>query len=683
MPADHFTIPFSHDELFHIISSSPVGMIVSRTDGSFEYANPALCKMLGYSNEEIYDKNVVVSHDADIPFNQKIRKQLLENPDDPVVVEKRYKHKQGYFILSLVSIVALKDENGVVQRFVAQAIDIEHSRKIEKSADLFRSMINASLDAMFIIDPNTAKILDANKQGCQSLGYEYEEVLSLKITDIEKNLQDDESWHSRVKELKEKKHMLIVGEHMCKDGYSIPVEKSASYLVQDNFEYFLVIVRDISERKKSEELIWRQANYDALTGLPNRNMFYDRLGEALKKAQRAKMKLAVLCLDLDKFKEVNDTLGHDVGDQLLKEAGRRLNKCVREADTVARLGGDEFCILIERFSDSAHIDRIANNILSMLSEPFFLSGNRSFISASIGVAFFPDDSENVDGLLKKSDQAMYFAKNKGRDCFQYFTESMQLKALERMQLSRDLYDAIPESQFIIEYQPIVTFDDDSVLKAEALLRWDHPEKGLIDTTEFILIAEENGIINRIGEWVFGQVVSVVAHFRKVYHPDFQISINASPLQFREGYNEVEQWSERLAHAGLSGSSILIEITEGLIMDTDKSVTNKLLVLRDAGIQVALDDFGTGYSALSYLQKLDIDYLKIDQSFVEGLGPDSDEQALCEAVIAMAHRLKLKVVAEGVETQEQYDILKSAGCDYGQGYFFSKALSISQFERYLA
>ena len=674
--------PFSDAELLYILGSAPVGMVVSRLDGSFEYVNAALCDMLGYTESEIHKPGVVISHKDDFAINQQLREQLLDVPDQAVFMEKRYVHKDGHIVLGLVSMVALIDPSGKVERFVAQIIDIEYRKKMEKSADLFRSMINASLDAMFIVDPVSAKILDVNIQGCDSLGYTYEEMLKLKMTDIENSFQNDIAWELRVTELREKKHMLIFGDHRHKDGHIFPVEKSASYLVQGEFEYFLAIVRDITERKKSEELIWNQANYDMLTSLPNRNMLYDRLGLALKKSQRSTSKLAVLCLDLDKFKEVNDTLGHDVGDKLLKEAGRRLNSCVREIDTVARLGGDEFCILIEKVDDIAHVDRIANAILESLAEPFLLGVNRSFISASIGITFFPDDAQDVDGLLKKSDQAMYFAKNKGRNCFQYFAESMQVEALERMSLSRDLYDALLKDQFRLEYQPIVALSDGAIYKAEALLRWDHPERGLINPAEFIAIAEENGTIARIGDWVFSNVIKTVRHWRVEYNERFQISINASPLQFREGYNDINTWNDRLSHVGLSGDSVLIEITEGLIMETDQSVTDKLLMLRDAGIQVALDDFGTGYSSLSYLQKLDIDYLKIDQSFVEGLSPESDEQALCEAIIAMAHRLNLKVIAEGIETQEQYAILTSAGCDYGQGYFFSKSLGVSDFEEYI-
>jgi diguanylate cyclase (GGDEF)-like protein/PAS domain S-box-containing protein len=673
---------FSESVLSTILEIAPVGMVVSDINGNILYANHALMEILGYSEEEIYSPDVIISHDSELETNQQIRQQLLKKPSETIVMEKRYAHKNGRAILCLMSTVAVTDKDGNVSSFVTQIIDIEYRKKVEKSAELFRSMINASRDTMMILDPNSGDILDANIQACESLGYSYQEMLKLNIYDIERKFNDTVSPLEFLKRMRMQKHTLIFGEHIHKSKKVFPVEVSLSYLVQDDFEYYLAIIRDITERKKSEALIWEQANFDALTKLPNRNMLYDRLREGIKKAHRSSSCLAVLSLDLDKFKDVNDTLGHDVGDKLLKEAGERLNQCVRETDTVARLGGDEFCIVIESVEDVSHIDRIANNILKKLVEPFLLDDSKAFISTSIGVAFFPDDGGEADDLLKKSDQAMYFAKSRGRNCFQYFTESMQEKALDRMRLSRDIHEALEKEQFFVEYQPIVSLNNGVIEKAEALLRWQHPERGLINAGEFISIAEENGTVGKIGEKVFAQVIETAKAWTTVYNENFQISINASPLQFREGSQDIDTWYRQLLDAGLSGESVIVEITEGLIMETSQSVIDKLLMLRDCGIQVALDDFGTGYSALSYLQKLDIDYLKIDKSFVENLSPGSDEEVLCQAIIVMAHRLKLQVIAEGIERQEQYELLRAAGCDFGQGFYFSKSLPVSEFEKKL-
>ena len=668
----------SEEDLQCIIGIAPVGMIVSDVDGKFIYVNPALMDLLGYDENEIYQADLIITSPEDRNVSQQIRQRLLKGLDQSVVMEKRYLHKSGRSILCLVSIVGIRNQHNQIDRFVAQIIDIEYRKKMEKSADLFRSIINASRDAMYIIEPSTGKFLDVNLHSCEVLGYGYEEMLKMHISDIEASLDTDEKWKGHVSEMREQKYQLLTSEHRSKDGKVFPVEVSVSYLVQDNFEYLLAIVRDITERKKSEAVIWRQANYDVLTGLPNRNMLYDRLQQSILSSY----KIAVLCLDLDKFKEVNDTLGHDVGDKLLKEASRRINSCVREADTVARLGGDEFCVVIDNVDERFHVDRIAHSILKALEEPFLLGINKIFVSVSIGISFFPNDGDNVDDLLKKSDQAMYFAKNKGRNCFQYFTESMHKKALDRMHLSRDIHDALQNQQFYLEYQPIVSLKDESIYKAEALLRWGHPGRGLVSSAEFIEVSEENGTIIRIGEYVFNQVIDTVKEWRSTINECFQISINASPLQFREGSQQLELWVNNLKANQVLGDAVLVEITEGLIMDTDRSVMDKLLMLRDAGIQVALDDFGTGYSSLAYLQKLDIDYLKIDKSFVDNLGAGSNEEALCEAIIVMAHRLNLKVVAEGIETNMQYDFLKKAGCDYGQGYLFSPALNKKEFERWV-
>jgi EAL domain-containing protein (putative c-di-GMP-specific phosphodiesterase class I) len=371
-----------------------------------------------------------------------------------------------------------------------------------------------------------------------------------------------------------------------------------------------------------------------------------------------------------------------MGDVLLKEAAHRLSGCVRETDTVARLGGDEFTIILNELDDLSTIERVASSILSKLAEPFHLGSKIAYVSASIGVTLYPEDATSIEALLKNADQAMYAAKNKGRNRYSYFTPTMQLAAQTRMQITNDLREALIGNQFWIAFQPIVELGNGKICKAEALIRWQHPQRGLISPADFIPIAEDTGLIVDIGEWVFREVTKQVSIWRKSYHPEFQISINKSPVQFRDENSAYINWPDQLQQLGLPGQSIVVEITEGMLMDASDAINNKLLVFRDAGIQVSLDDFGTGYSSLSYLKKFDIDYLKIDQSFTRNLTPDSEDMALCEAIIVMAHKLDMKVIAEGVETLEQRDLLIAAGCDYGQGYFFSKPISANEFEALL-
>ena len=394
---------------------------------------------------------------------------------------------------------------------------------------------------------------------------------------------------------------------------------------------------DITEKKANEQLIWEQANFDPLTELPNRRMFYDRLGQEIKKAHRSALSMAVLFIDLDHFKEVNDTLGHEKGDQLLVEAASRVGHCIRETDTVARLGGDEFIII--------------------LSE--------------------------LEGLLKNADQAMYAAKKEGRNGYQYFTPSMQESALKRMRIVNDLRMGLEKLELWVAYQPIINLRTGDIHKAEALMRWQHPIEGLIGPDTFIPIAEETGLIHLIGDRLFEDVAVMSQSLRADFHPEFQISMNVSPVQLNNRSKTVFQiWRESMFDLGLPGQAVVLEITEGLLLEQRTIVTEQLLAFRDAGIQVALDDFGTGYSSLSYLKKFDIDYLKIDKTFVSNLRPGSEDLALCEAIIVMAHKLGIEVIAEGVETGDQRDLLTAAGCDYAQGYLFAKPMAGESFKAHL-
>lgn len=445
----------------------------------------------------------------------------------------------------------------------------------------------------------------------------------------------------------------------------------------------VALFSDITEKKKTEGVIWQQANFDPLTQLPNRRMFYDRLSQEIKKAHREHKRLALLFIDLDLFKEVNDTLGHDMGDELLQIAAQRILTSVRETDTVARLGGDEFTVILSDVGDPDNAERIAGKLLHKMTECFQLGNEIAYISTSIGIAFFPDDADNLKSLLKHADQAMYAAKRQGRNQYCFFIPTMQESAQARLRLSNDLRQALAGQQFYLCYQPIVELATNTVRKAEALIRWQHPTRGLINPADFIPIAEETGLISSIGNWIFQEAAEQTSRWRQSIHEKFQISINKSPVQFRNERESHRDWLDRLEALSLSGQSVVIEITEGLLLDANSSVAEQLLSFRDAGIQVSLDDFGTGYSSLSYLKKFDIDYLKIDQSFVRNLAVGSDDMALCEAIIVMAHKLGIKVIAEGIETSSQRDLLTAAGCDFGQGYLFAKPLRAQEFEQLFA
>lgn len=441
---------------------------------------------------------------------------------------------------------------------------------------------------------------------------------------------------------------------------------------------------DITARKQAEALIWRQANFDSLTGLPNRRMLRERIEADIARCKQGGNRLAVLFIDLDHFKEVNDTLGHAKGDMLLIEAARRIGGQLGEQDTVARMGGDEFTVVLQEEARSiSHTVSIVQGILHEMATAFQLGEEQVFVSASIGVTVYPQDAIEVENLFKNADQALYVAKGAGRNRFSFFTPELQQLALNRARLAADLRVGLINQQFFMVYQPIVELQTGLVRKAEALIRWQHPTRGLISPGEFIPIAEASGLIIEIGDWAFRHVASQTREWRATLNPDFQVSVNKSPAQFHHDGGSNQAWMDYLASLGLPGSAIAVEITEGLLLDASEGVTSQLLELRDAGVQVSLDDFGTGYSSLSYLQRFDIDYIKIDQSFVRHLIPDSTDLALCKAIIVMAHELGMKVIAEGIETEQQRDLLVAAGCDFGQGYWLARPMSAQSLEVFLS
>jgi len=473
-------------------------------------------------------------------------------------------------------------------------------------------------------------------------------------------------------------------DNVTKDGRTINCEWYNTPILDDNGNLIAIasLSEDVTARKKSELTIWEQAHYDSLTGLANRKMANDKLAQAIKVADRSNKSIAFFFLDLDGFKHVNDTQGHDFGDCLLIEASKRLRRYFRETDTLARFGGDEFVIIMGGLDSPDQVDLIASDLVKKMAEPFKLGQETVHISTSVGITIYPQDASDPVAILRNADQAMYAAKNNGGNRFQYFTPWMQQSAVSRMALISDLRTALPGNQFQLYYQPIVDLVNGDVYKAEALIRWHHPDRGLIGPVEFIPIAEETKLIVDIGDWVFHEASRQAARWRASFRPNFQISINTSPVQYKNDAFSAKNWLEHLKTLELLGDAIAVEITEGILMESGASVDKILFDFRDANIQVSIDDFGTGYSSLSTLKKFDIDYLKIDKSFVDNLEPDSNDLALCEAIIGMAHKLDLKVIAEGIETAQQRDLLIAAGCDYGQGYLFSKPLPEIEFDTLL-
>ncbi len=443
--------------------------------------------------------------------------------------------------------------------------------------------------------------------------------------------------------------------------------------VSGQVERYVCLLSDISDRKQSEETISRYANFDPLTCLPNRRLLQERMAQEILRSRRSGVGFALIFIDLDRFKDVNDTFGHYMGDLLLQQTAERLLSVVRATDTVARLGGDEFTILLTEINDARDVDLLAPKILATLNEPFELQGEYVLGGASMGITLYPHDAVTEDMLFKHADQAMYRAKQEGRGRYCFFTRDMQEAAEGRMRMHQDLLSAVRLGQFELFYQPIVeaTLVGSRLKKFEALMRWRHPVRGMVPPFQFVALAEELGLIKKLGDWVLEASLKQLVEWDARGHAGVQVSINKSPRQFGQHADDTREWLAMIRDYGIDPQRITIEITEGVLLDERPHVADQLKRYRDAGVSIAVDDFGTGYSALSYLKRFPIDYVKIDRSFISDLEDDSNDRNLVEAIIVMCHKLDMWVVAEGVETLVQRNMLQEMGCDYMQGYLFGR------------
>lgn len=644
-------------------------------------------RMLGFEEDEIgigMDDWAKRVHPDDLPRIFADVQAHLDGKTPAYINEHRCLAKNGTWkwILDRGMVVS-RTADGKPLRMVGTHTDISERKKIEESMQLASLVYQNSSEGMTVTDVD-GTILNINPAFTEITGYSLEEVVGKNHDFLNAGRQDEAFYKAMWQAIQATGRWQGEVWNKRKNGevYVEWLSINTIYNEDGTPHRRVSLFSDITKKKETEELVWKQANFDALTGLPNRRMFLDRLEQEIKKSHRANQRMALMLLDLDHFKEINDTLGHDIGDSLLQEAANRLVGCVRETDTVARLGGDEFTVILGSLYESKDVERVYQSILSRLAEPFQLGNEVAYVSVSIGITLYPEDATSMDELLKNADQAMYEAKSQGRNRYSYFTPSMQEAAQSRMRLVNDLHGALVDNQFRVLYQPIVDLTTGDIYKAEALIRWQHPTRGLISPVDFIPIAEDTGMIIEIGDWIFKQAANQVKRWRELHHPRFQISVNKSPVQFLNEGKSHDSWILYLGKLGLSGESIVVEITERLLMDARTVVMDKLAEFHEAGMQVSLDDFGTGYSSLSYLKKFNIDYLKIDKSFIYSLASNSVDMALCEAIIHMSHRLGMKVVAEGVETEEQRDLLLSVGCDYAQGYLFSPPVTAAEFEKLL-
>jgi diguanylate cyclase (GGDEF)-like protein/PAS domain S-box-containing protein len=511
-------------------------------------------------------------------------------------------------------------------------------------------------------------------------GYQREEILSQTSFALYFTREERQRLMAR---LREQKTMSNVEVRMRRrDGTPIWVLENMTLLESSEGNLIEGTIIDITDRKVALEQVEYQAYHDVLTTLPNRLLFRDRISVALAHARRSRRAVAVMFLDLDQFKLVNDTLGHTVGDGLLQAVAERLVQCVRAEDTVARMGGDEFTVLLSDIPDTRAASTVAQKILESISRPIEVDGHELFITTSVGIAIFPDDGMDPETLLKNADRAMYRAKEAGRNNFQFAAQGVVEASEGRLSIERSLHHAFERQEFVVHYQPMIEVGSRRVTGAEALIRWKHPDLGLMSPDEFIPIAEECGLIFPIGEWVLRTACAQMKKWHRAGHDDLHVAVNLSARQFQQ--HDLTSMIERiLSETGLPPQALELEITESAAMHNAEMSLAIMERLKKMGVRISIDDFGTGYSSLSYLKRFPIDTVKIDQNFIHDLSTGSNDGAIISAVISMARALKLRVVAEGVETEEQLTFLRREHCESIQGFLYSRPLPAEEFELTLA
>jgi diguanylate cyclase (GGDEF)-like protein/PAS domain S-box-containing protein len=488
--------------------------------------------------------------------------------------------------------------------------------------------------------------------------------------------------------------------HFVSFEAELPYQRGRSRFVQVDYvpdrndrgqvQGFFALIHDLSERRQAEQALFLEeqqrlrhlAHHDPLTGLPNRMLFQDRLQQALIKAQRSGDRVALLFLDLDRFKAINDTLGHAIGDRMLEAVAQRLKDCVRQEDTVARLGGDEFTIHMEGLEQPEMAAKVANKVLERLAHPLWLGGHELHVAASIGISLYPDNGNDMETLIKHADTAMYLAKERGRGNYQFFHEALSARTRRKLLLEAELRRALECEELSLQYQPQISIASGRIVAVEALARWHNEKLGPVPTSEFILAAEDNGLIITLGEWVLAQSCAQAHHWQEAGYADLRVAVNLSARQFQQP-DLVGRIEKVLRHTGLPPQYIELELTESVLLDGTEGTIDVMERLKALGIRLSLDDFGTGHSPLAYLKRFPLDRLKVAQAFMRGIPADPQDTSIARAVVTLAHSLGLEVVAEGVESSEQYELLRSLGCDYVQGYLFSRPLCPLAFEALLA
>lgn len=674
-----------NNELSTVVDNIPAVSYVCKAYGDYgaTYISGDVESQLGYSPEaftsdsSFWHRNI---HPEDCD-------RILNGLDDLFrkgrhIHQYRFLHADGKYRWIYDTLFLTRDDAGEPKEIVGYWIDITD---LVKSKGVHEAIFKYAVDGAILIDESSL-IKSFSPAAERLFGYTENEIIGKNISMLmPQPFQEEHDGY--VKRYLDTGRGRIIGvgprevSALNKDGSVIPIDLAISEAIVGTERLFLGIVRDISERKRAHEDLLRVANYDLLTGLPNRMLFHERLGHAIDRSERNDSLIALLYIDLDRFKQINDSLGHDVGDHLLRQMAERLQSNVRKSDTVARLGGDEFAVILEDVNHISVVTRVAQKIVESLSRPATLNDREVHSGASIGITLYPLDDKLPEDLLKDADMAMYRAKEMGGNQFQYYSQQLGESVKHRIELEGALRSALDKDEFVLHFQPQAELLNGRIIGAEALLRWNHPKLGLVSPATFVPVLEEMGLIIDVGNWVLHESCERLKTWHRLGFDHLKVCVNVSPKQFNS-WEFLGTVQHILHETGVPPNCIELEITESLVMDDPENAAYLLNALHGLGVEIAIDDFGTGYSSLSNLKSLPFDTLKIDRAFINELPDDADSATITRTIIALADALNLKTIAEGVEEVSQLKFLNRNGCNSIQGFYFSKPIPSQEFEKLL-
>ena len=669
--------------LARTVADSPVVIIVTDAEGRIDYVNQRFTESTGFSAQEAIGQQprIIRSGLTPVETYREMWTTILGGHEWSGELLNR--HRDGTLRWHAARIMPIRGPHKRIEHFVGVQEDITERKASEETLRLSATVFENSSEAIMISDADN-RIVSVNRAFSAITGYAEEEVIGQNPRILGSDRHGSEFFAAMWKELHATECWRGEIWDRRKSGEVYPKWLSITAVRNrdDRLTHYVAIFTDITERKAAEDRIAFLAYHDVLTGLPNRMVLRDRFEQAISFAQRSNAKVALLFLDLDHFKTINDTLGHAAGDELLRAAVGRLQECVRQTDTISRQGGDEFAILLPDIHDDEAAAGIASKILGQLAEPFHIDGQSLSTSVSIGISLYPTDGEDFDTLLKKADMAMYDAKDADRNGYRFFAESMNTRVAERLVLQNELVHALHAGEFLLHYQPQIDLLTGKIKGAEALLRWNSGKLGWLPPAKFIPVAEETGLIVPIGTWVLQEACRQAAVWQAAGLPDLVLAVNLSGVQLRRG-DLIETVHDALRDSGLAADRLELELTESTLVQDGDHALEIIARLKSLGVSLAVDDFGTGYSSLAYLKRFAVDKLKIDQSFVRDILNDEDDAAIVRAIIQMAHSLKLEIIAEGVEDASQMRYLLQEGCDSAQGFYFGKPVTTGEFTKLLA